>query len=167
MNSQRLWILAAVVVFFASTHRLPAPIQEITETPTPARKLKQRSDDVKKSETKRSTPVPKSRAPLAGTWVGTVHTFPTGDQTATLVINPTETAFTVYWYGKTATVATQRVGTSTLTATFSQTSQPQAQVWTITPQPDGTTALVHFTAFLNDSNTVFRQTSGEASATKK
>jgi hypothetical protein len=164
-----------VIAFFASAHRLPAPIQEIPETPTPAPEQPAKTKQIQtkpvgqtsntstprrtssprvKSE---ATPVPKSRAALEGTWVGIVHTFPTGDQSATFVINPSETTFTLNWYGKTGTVPTQRAGGSTLTATFPQTSQPQSQVWTITPQPDGVTVLVHFQAFLNDSTTVFRR----------
>ena len=151
-------ILTVIVAFFAFTHRLPAPIQETDPSPTPVQKVKQRSNNVNKTEAKPSTPAPKPRALLAGTWAGVVHTFPAGDQSATFVISPDETTFTVNWFGKTGTVATQRVGTSTLTATFPQRSQPQSQVWTVTPQPDGLTALVHFQAFLNDSSTTFRRT---------
>src|SRR3954468_23613780 len=151
-------ITVLVIACFVFAHRLPAPIQETDASPTPARKVKQKSDNVKKTEPKPPTPTPKSKAPLAGTWAGVVHTFPAGDQSATFVISPDETTFTVMWFGKTGTVATERVGTSTLKATFPQRSQPQSQVWTVTPQPDGMTALVHFQAFLNDSSTTFRRT---------
>jgi len=167
MNRRRAWILVVFVAFFAIASRVPAPIQEVPESPAPVRKFKPKSDHNKKDETKSSTPVPKSSASLAGTWVGTVHTFPTGDQTATLVINSGETTLTVHWYGKTGTVATERVDGSTLKATFPQTSQPQSQVWTITRQPDGLTALVHFQAFLNNSTTTFRRTSSDAAGARK
>src|SRR6476660_1946837 len=58
-------ILTVIVALFAFTHRLPAPIQETDPTPTHVQKVKQRSNNVKKTEAKPSTPAPKPRATLA------------------------------------------------------------------------------------------------------
>jgi hypothetical protein len=86
MNKTR--ILLIIVLTLASAHRLPAPIQEVPESPTPVPeqsakpkpKRTVKPKDTTESSTKRptSSPTPKNQAapqrnPLDGTWSGTLN----------------------------------------------------------------------------------------------
>src|SRR5438067_1504815 len=99
-----------MVALLISTLRLPAPIQEVPETPTPApahsakprpkRALKPKP----KAEASESTahpvrPQPSSkRSRFAGTWVGTMPTIPWGNLPSVVTIDSTEPAMAMSWY---------------------------------------------------------------------
>jgi hypothetical protein len=96
------WLIGALL--FVTAHRLPAPIQEVPETPTPApqqsampkpkRTIKPKvANENSESSTKRKTPAPTPRARFAGTWSGTVNVpnpLEGGDSNCTYVINAAE-----------------------------------------------------------------------------
>jgi hypothetical protein len=111
-----------------------------------------------------STPALARSKKFAGTWSGTMQTFPAGNQTTQLVINPSETTMTISWFGQTSSAKAQING-DTLEATFPPPAfQPQSHHWAITPQPDGVSARVHFQCFLNDFTAVFHKVGGYSNA---
>jgi hypothetical protein len=72
----------ALVVFFSATPRLPAPIQEVRESPTPAPEQKAKpkrtpsKSNAKPQEeepAKKAAPSKPKVSPFAGTWSGTVN----------------------------------------------------------------------------------------------
>jgi len=148
-------------------HRSPAPIVE-EEKPTPApaaeeqttkskRKSVEKSEASKPAEAAKPKETSKPKERFAGTWTGTMKTFPAGNQTTQIMIDSTETTMTVSWFGKTALSKAQRNG-DTLQATFPPPAfQPEPHHWAITPQPDGVSAQVHFQCFLNDFTAVFHR----------
>jgi hypothetical protein len=157
-------------LFLITAHRLPAPIQEVQESPAPApeQSAKPKAKRLPESKTNHATttsratpsPSPVRSKKFAGTWTGTMQTFPAGNQTTQIVINSTETTMTVSWFGKTDTVKAQLNGDS-LQATFPPPEfQPQSHHWEITPQPDGVSARVHFQCFMNDFTAVFHRVAG-------
>ena len=73
-------VLFITVVLLLLTHRLPAPITEIPESPTPA------PEQSAKPKPKRITK-PKVTTKFAGTWTGTIRFGPTLVVDYTLVIN--------------------------------------------------------------------------------
>jgi hypothetical protein len=166
------------VLLLIAAHRLPAPIQEIPESPTPAPeqsakpKVKRANKSKPKSEASESTSSVKvhpssKQSRFAGTWTGTMQTFPAGNQTTILTIDPSETNMTVVWFGKRA-VAKAALDGDTLRATFPPPPfQPQSHTWSLTPQPDGVTARIHFQCFMNDFTAVFRRATAEPTDTKR
>lgn len=165
-----LCFLLVAALLFVTAHRLPAPIQEVPESPTPAPeqpakpKPKRTTKPKPKSETNELATTPAKQQPspkqsrFAGKWVGTMPTFPAGDQAAELAVDPAETTMTVTWFGETNSAKAQLKG-DTLQATFPPPPfQPQPHTWSLTPQPDGATARVRFQCFLNDATVVFHRT---------
>jgi hypothetical protein len=103
---------------------------------------------------------------FAGNWVGTMQTFPAGNQTTVLAVDPAETTMTVTWFGK-ETAAKAQLDGDMLRATFPPPPfQPQPHTWSLTPQPDGVTARVRFQCFLNDFTAVFHRSDVQPSAAK-
>jgi len=160
-------------LLFITAHRLPAPITEESATPAPEQLAKPKTK--RAIESKTNHPPAPSRAlsgattarskKFAGTWSGIMQTFPAGNQTTQIVIDSTETTMTVSWFGQTASAKTQLNG-GALQATFPPPAfQPQSHNWSITPQPDGASARVHFQCFMNDFNAVFHRV-GESNAEK-
>jgi len=173
-----LWL--CFVILLISAHRLPAPIQEIPESPSPAPtvaptlkpKPKVSPKPKPKSEASKSATNPLRQQPSSKqsrftcTWMGTMQTFPAGNQTTVLAVDPTETTMTVTWFGK-QTVAKAQLDGDTLRATFPPPPfQPQAHTWSLTPQPDGVNARVRFQCFLNDFMAVFHRSGAESGAAK-
>jgi hypothetical protein len=172
-------LMLFAVVLLLMTQRLPAPIQEVPERPTPVpasaqvRKSKKSSlkpksasqtNVVAKSAVKEPTNAKTSR--FAGNWVGTMQTFPAGNQTTVLAVDPAGTTMTVTWFGK-ETAAKAQLDGDTLRATFPPPPfQPQLHTWSLTPQPDGVTARVRFQCFLNDFTAVFHRSGSESSTAK-
>jgi hypothetical protein len=115
----------STVVLLLTAHPLPAPIQEVPESPTPApeqspkpkRTIKPKVSESSESSTKRQTASSPQKAepsesgtnPLrqqptakpsrfAGTWVGTMPTIPWGNLESVLTVDSTETSMAVSWY---------------------------------------------------------------------
>ncbi len=83
-------LLLIVGLFLITTHRLPAPIQEITESPAP--RLKQATPKPTAPKERATTkPTPTPAALFAGTWVGINGAL----RGRTVVVNPAETFVTM------------------------------------------------------------------------
>jgi hypothetical protein len=159
-----------LALLLMTADRLPAPIQEVQESPSPApeQSAKPKPKRITESKTNHastsshaaSTSAPARSKKFAGAWTGIMQTFPAGNQTTQIVINSAETIMTVSWFGQTNSAKAQLNGDS-LQATFPPPPlQPQSHNWSITPQPDGVSASVHFQCFMNDFTAVFRRVGG-------
>ena len=170
----RLLLLTALLLVTA--HRLPAPIQEVPEasTPAPQQSVKPRlkpSPAAKQTkQTKESNLAPTKqqagprRSRFAGSWTGTMPTFPWGSIPQTITIDAAETTMTRLrdWS------STQPGGTSkaevtgdTLTASFGS-----GGVLSLTPLADGVSALVRLRAPFNNQTATFHRVAGESTSTK-
>lgn len=158
--------LAVTIALLISAHRLPAPIQEVPESPTPApeQSAKPRSKPKPRSEASESAAAPARQKPspkqsrFAGTWAGIMPEVPWGNVPTELVVDQAEA--TMVWQEggkpKTAVAAKTTLNGDTLSARF-PTGMTTA-VWYISPSGDGITATVRLTAFMNDQTAVFRRT---------
>lgn len=159
----RLLFVAGLVL--VTTHRLPAPIQEVPESPTPApeqrtKKAESKPKAAKSDPTTKATP---ERKRFAGTWSGIMPEVPWGNVSTELTVDQNET--TMQWRdsGKTTALSAKATLTgNTLSARF-PTGLTTA-VWSISPSPDGATANVRLTAFMNDQTAVFQRQSGPGTA---
>lgn len=160
-------IRLGLVVLFISAHRLPAPIQEISESPTPAREAQAKSRKIQskikviapkpatKSPLKSSTVVFQGPARFAGTWTGTINQGVLGNVAISLVINAAGTSVQEI----------SRIGTFTRTATIGSNVMMWRAgwlseiSWTFMPNNDGKTAAVtsHSAFGVNGSATFQRQ----------
>jgi hypothetical protein len=164
--------LLTAALLFIPAHQLPAPIQEIPESPTPAAE--------QSPKTKRSSAKPKSTPPItettksavkqpigaktsrfAGKWVGTMPEVPWGNVATELIVD--ETGTTMQWQesGKQKGTEKARLFGDMLQATF---QVGVAAIWSLTPQPDGVTARVRLQAFMNDQTVVFHRVAGSIAA---
>jgi hypothetical protein len=172
-----LALFLTVGLLLISAHRLPAPISEIPESPTPAptvaptAKPKPKSLPKPKAKSEasesatssaRQKPSPK-QSRFAGTWVGTMPEVPWGNVATELIVDQTEATMEWQESGKRkGLVKAQRIG-DMVQGSF---PAPIAIVWSVTPQPDGATARVRLQAFMNDQTAVFHRTVSESSAAK-
>jgi len=165
-----LFVLAAFFLLF-SAHRLPAPITELAETPTPTPVASApKSPPVKSSTAKpgkekspaRTSPRPAASASpqvtstkrFAGTWTGILSWSFFGATEFSLVVDPSEkvvTRVTRTWADR--PVARAEIHGSTLIARF----PAMHGTFELTLNGDGRTAIVHGTAPTVDSTAVFRR----------
>lgn len=169
-------VLLIGALLLVTAHRLPAPIQEIPENPTPApeptasSQPKSAPKSKPKSETTRhdtsaAKPQPTvKQSRFAGTWSGTMPEVPWGDVPTDLTVNQSETTMDWRETGKSkGSTAKTTVSGDTISARFP--AGFTTAVWYITPRPDGVTADVRLTAFMNDQKAVFqRKTTSQPSA---
>jgi cytoskeletal protein RodZ len=165
----------AVALLLITAHRLPAPIQEVPESPTPApeesvkakpkRTVKPKAtSESSESSTKNKapSPTPKGQASstqprYAGTWRGTINCSIWGDVEHIIVIDDAQKTMTV---SKASNVAGGATGTA---ATFISVDGLAAKLpglngtWALKPDPDGKTARVKLTGFMLNSSAVFRR----------
>src|SRR5437867_2630082 len=94
----------AVAVLLITAHRLPAPVSEL-ETPKPAPQQPARPKHAKANITGDSPASKMGAMPsatphkkFAGTWTGTMETFPAGAQTTMIAIDASETTMSVNWF---------------------------------------------------------------------
>ena len=169
--------LLGAVFLLITAHRLPAPIQEVPESPTPAPtvaptakpKPKLSPKPKPKAEASESATSPSKRqvgprtSRFAGKWVGTMPEVPWGNIATELIVD--ETGTTMQWQesGKQKGTEKARLTGDTLQATF---QVGVAATWSLTPQPDGATARVRLQAFMNDQTAVFHRTTSASSSTK-
>jgi hypothetical protein len=167
-----LALLFTVALLLITAHRLPAPIQEVPETPTPGTaesgkpKPKQTikpkgpsessENSTKRKAASRSTQLEQHRK-FGGTWRGTLPFGLAGDLHLTLVINNE---------GTSVTESGGLVGTVTFKATndgktVSWHSGVLKEIaWALTPNPDGQTALLTAKSlYIGNPSAVFRRTS--------
>jgi len=171
----RLCLICCVLLITAQ--RLPAPISEESPTPAPEHLAKSKAKRTAKSKTSgaesesssntqsraAAKPAPTPNKRFAGTWVGTMQTFPMGPAAVVLTVDSTETTMAMTWRGSTVTVKATRNG-DTLQATSPEGIY--TNTWSLTPQPDGATARVRMQAFMNDFTAVFHRTVAESSSAK-
>lgn len=174
-----LRIFLSLALLCVCAHRLPAPIQEVPEGPTPVptvaptAKPKPKPSPKPKPKSEASEPVanPVTQASskqsrFAGTWAGIMPEVPWGDVPTELIVDQNEN--TMEWREtgkpKTATAARTTLTGDTLSARF-PTGMTTA-VWYISPQSDGVTANVRLTAFMNDQKAVFHRSVTQSSAAK-
>lgn len=150
-------LLLICCMLLITAHRLPAPIQE--ESPTPAAKAKSKrvTESRPNRNQKASTPIPKPSRRFAGTWSGTIQTFPPGPTATALTVDSSERTMTLAWKLSVPPAVNTIVIGNSMQATFG--TGPAAPTFTLTPQPDGQTANVRMQAFMNDFNAVFHRAS--------
>lgn len=141
--------LLMTALLLVTAHRLPAPIQEIPESPTPAPEEQAKPNrtrsksKVTESETKiksatSTTSTLQGPARFAGTWTGTINQGALGDVAVSLVINA----------GGTSVQETNKTGTFTHPATIGANMMTWKSgwlsdiAWTLSPNNDGKTATV-------------------------
>jgi hypothetical protein len=172
-----------MVALLISAHRLPAPISELPESPTPTpeqsakpkpkRTVKPKvTSENSESSTKRQTPSPPqsqptpNRNPFDGTWVGIFKAIPFhGDIEFTFTITGTGTVVAARWSTGAGNYQSSCDGTS-VKWTDRHFAQPSPWHTTFTPNSDGRTAIVAsdneggtFGIGAYSSSAVFRRTS--------
>lgn len=162
LNVRHAWLLAAALLVLTAG-RLPAPIQEIRESPTPTAKPKKETTPRPKpkaspnestgAESAQSSPAKARR--FAGKWVGVMPEVPWGNVATELTINEAETS--MHW-----TESGKEKGTGKARIVNGDTIQADfmvgvAETWSITPLPDGTSARVRLSAFMNNGTATFHR----------
>lgn len=160
----------------------PTPAPEQTTKPKTKRVVESPTNRATTSSHAESAPASARAKKFAGSWVGTMPTIPWGNLPSVVTVDSTETAMAMSWYDadepgnpkryrhfKPAPAserghvparpafAAARLDGDTLTATFSAPLLGSS-AWSITPQPDGTTARVRMQAFMNNFTAVFQRT---------
>lgn len=137
--------MLVVAWLLATAERLPAPISEV-ESPTP-------TPEPSASATSPIEPQPVKQGLFAGTWAG--RAMASGKMTPEeIVIDETDTMIWRENGMQRGVEKAQRNG-RTLQAIFSITGIPV--VWSLTPEPDGKTALVKEKALGNEQAAVFHR----------
>ena len=99
---------------------------------------------------------------FAGSWVGTMPTFPWGNVEVILTVDPTGTTMTKSWGGNPNYFAKTQLKGDALQAAF-----PGLEgTWSVAPQSDGTTALVRLQALMNDQAVVFHRAASKPADVK-
>ena len=160
MNKRLLSLIGLTILLF-SAPKLPAPIQEVQESPTPK---------AKNETTQRPKPKPSPTEPtgndsskqspakarrFAGKWTGTMPEVPWGNVATELTIDAAES--TMHW-----TESGKEKGTAKATIVNGDTIQANfmvgvAETWSITPLADGNSARVRLRAFMNDQTATFHR----------
>jgi hypothetical protein len=160
----------------------PTPAPEQTAKPKTKRAVESQPNRATTSSHAESAPASARSKKFAGSWVGIMPTIPWGNLPSVVTVDSRETAMAMSWYeagepgnpkiyrqfkaapaserGHVAAkpaFAAARLDGDTLTATFSAPLLGSS-TWSITPQPDGTTARVRMQAFMNDFTAVFQKT---------
>jgi hypothetical protein len=159
MANRLRFALLAVMLLLITAHRLPAPISEIPESPTPNPKHQPKPKKPRSESRISATAVSEGPARFAGTWTGTFnfggtrpwwHTSPLlADYT--LVINSAGNSVqekSAQWGSRSYPAI--RDGKTVRWQTLGH------QRWALTPNPDGKTALVTGTVV---SPVIFHRTS--------
>jgi hypothetical protein len=155
--NRKAFLSFTVALLILTTARLPAPIQEVPESPTPALeqsakpkpkrtvKPKDTTESAESSPRRQTSPGPAksqatpNRSAFDGTWIGTLNCGLPGDVSFTLMISGR---------GATVNMKSSTFGSHTRSTTLQGTTAKWGQptvgdsAWTFTPTPDGRTALV-------------------------
>lgn len=192
----RLCFLTVAMLLITAHRLPAPIVEDTTPTPAEIAKPKLKRASKPKSEASESATNPVRQQPsskqsrFAGTWVGTMPTIPWGNLETVLTVDSTEMSMAVSWYeaadsgnrkthdnfkpapasarGHAAAklaFAKARLDGNALTASF-PAPLLGTSTWSITPQPDGTTARVRMQAFMNDFTAVFHRTVAESNSAK-
>jgi hypothetical protein len=159
----------AIALFLMTAHRLPAPIQEIPERPSPTPSVASTpavapAPAVEQAKKPLSKPKSKSSgaARFAGTWIGRITADKAGDVDVTLIISAEGTSVN----------GSSKAGIWTRPLTYDgkqlswQAGRTNKVAWTFTPNPDEQTALVTRTWSGIRSRAIFKRVhSAEAPST--
>ena len=156
-------LAAGVIVFslFVIADRLPAPIQEIQESPTPKAKQETKQRPKRKpspSETAGNASSKQSPAKVrrfTGKWIGVMQEVPWGNVATELTIDADES--TVHWTASGKEKATAKatvINGDTIQANF---MVGVAETWSLTPLADGGSARVRLRAMMNDQTATFHR----------
>lgn len=165
MKVIRPWF--CLVLFLFSAHRLPAPIQEVPESPTPPltqparpKKTPAKSKSIESEFKTKTVPKPPAKptqgpARFAGTWIGTIKGFGIwGDVEYTLVVDPSGTS--VIEKSRLGT-GTRKVSSDGTTITW-RSGWFKEYTWTLTPNADGKTATGALKGpFVGNPSAIFRR----------
>ena len=156
-------IAVALFLLLLGAHRLPAPIQEVQESPTPAAKEKKETKPRPKpkpspteaDEKDSSKKSPPKTLRFAGKWVGVMPEVPWGNVATELTIDAAEN--TMHW-----TESGKEKGTAKTTIVNGDTIQGKfmvgvAETWSLTPLGDGSSARVRLQAMMNDQTATFHR----------
>lgn len=169
MATERALILVVTsALFLITAHRLPAPIQELPESPastpgsaqtpkpkkSPAKPQPTRQAD--EALTKSKTEATPKVSRFAGKWVGTMPEVPWGNVATELIVDSTGTTMQWQESGRLKGMAKAQLSGDTLQGHF---QVGVAETWSITLQGDGTTARVRLQALMNDQTAVFHRVS--------
>jgi len=131
-------ILLGTLLLLLSSQRSPAPIQETQESPSPSPTPLATATAATATTTPSVSLSRQEAARLAGTWSGKIKFGRFGDVEFTLVINPDATSLIQksQRFGERAHPTNVNAGTLSWTA-----GEKSDHAWTLTPNPDGQTAL--------------------------
>lgn len=160
-----LALVSAASLLILSTHRLPAPIQEVPQSPTPATaaRPKKSASKPKASSKVAAKPQPtlnatsaKRRAgPYAGIWRGAIICGVWGSIEHRIIIDDAQKSMTVSKITNSAGgangTAAATIGPEGLTAQLPGWNG----TWSLQPDAGGKTARVRLTGFALDSSAVF------------
>lgn len=122
----RGFILLLFLFAFIAVPRLPAPIQETQETPSPS-----------PTPPASATPSRQEAARFVGTWTGKIKFGRFGDVDFMLVVNPAANSLIQKSrFGQLAHPTNVSAGTLSWAA-----GEKSDHAWTLTPNPDGQTAM--------------------------
>lgn len=158
-----LVLFLTVALLLMTTHRLPAPIQEVPESPTPtpavapaAQPRKSPPKPKAKPQTKTATTSLQAGATrFAGTWTGRIKFWEAGDVDVTLVINAEGTS--VRQSSKPAYGPWTRPLTYNGKLLSWQTGPTNTVAWTLTLNPDEQSALVTRTWSGTQNRAIFKR----------
>ena len=168
------YLLIIAALLFVIAPRLLAPIQEMSESPTPKPKAQNGTKPRPKAkptatpnEARKSTTKPQKLAMnnrFAGTWVGTMPEVPWGNVATELIIDQTGTTMQWQESGTQKGTSPAQISGNTIQANF---QIGVAETWSLTLLGDGTTARVRLQAFMNDQTAVFHRVAGGGGTTKQ
>jgi hypothetical protein len=120
-------------LLFVSAHRLPAPIQEVPETPTPTSTPQSQPNPLPSTTPERADP-----ARFAGTWTGIIKIGNQGAFNVTLVVASEATSLT-----QQTNRSPQHVHPTTISGRILlwRGGDLNNVEWTLTPKPNGRAAL--------------------------
>lgn len=127
-------------LFLITMHRLPAPISELP-TPTPEQSVRPKSKQSSKAKSTTGNQPATSPKTFQATWRGTLkimgdaYVFTLDVNTSGTVVNEQSPSF------KPATLQAVCDG-KTIKWNWRNPNDPNDVIWTLTPNPDGRTALV-------------------------
>lgn len=155
--------LFVAIGFVIVAHNLPAPIQEVQETPTPTPTAAIATPTVPKLQpnpaaTPVLVPAANGAARYAGTWTGKINMQKLGDVDVTLVIS---TDGTSVQQGSRMGKA-QRPSTSNGKIISWKTGAQNNIPWTFTPNSDGQTAVVTRTLAGTTTTANFKRVAAES-----
>ena len=134
--TQRFLLIGALLVITA--HRLPAPIQEIPDTPTPTPTPTAQSQPTAPPT---MTPERVEPAQFAGTWTGKIKIGSGAEVDVTLVVGPKAASLTQVVKRPNERVHETTHPTTVNGHTLSWRGQMENMAWTLTPNADDQTAL--------------------------